>query len=61
MVVIKVRWSMVVGALTQEPANELFQDCLLHERDHIGGEDAMTVIFFVGPCCLGTGQALTIR
>ncbi len=39
---------------------QLLRNCFLHECDHIRGENAMAMVFLVGPCCLGTRQTLTI-
>jgi hypothetical protein len=56
------------GAMTQHACMygtcnyaHLLCNCFLHECDHIGGEGAMTMVFFIGPCRLGSGQTLTIR
>ena len=39
---------------------QLLWNHFLHKQDHIGGENAMAMVFLVGPCCLGTGQTLII-
>ena len=42
------------------PLTQLFSYWFLHECDHVGGECAMSMIFFVGPCSLGSRQTLMI-